>query len=139
MSRSSRRRSPHRPSSAHCIAALILTILALTSALDARAQSNSVASLKRCGDFKGMSIPASDIKLPTNGATIVSADHTPVSQPRPDPDGEFGLPIPERCIVQGHINSIDPAAPPIKFNVNLPINWNGRILQSGGGGMGGDR
>ena len=137
MSRSSCLRSLRRSSSAHLIGALILAIVALTSALDARAQSNSLASLQRCGDFKGMTIPASDIKLPTKGATIMSADHTPISQPRPDPDGEFGLPIPERCIVQGQINSIDPAAPPIKFNVNLPINWNGRVLQSGGGGMGG--
>jgi hypothetical protein len=38
-------RSTRRSSSAHCIAALILTIMPLTSALDARAQSNSVASL----------------------------------------------------------------------------------------------
>ena len=84
-----------------------------------------------------MSIPASDIKLPTNGATVTAADRVPISPPRPDPDGEFGLPIPERCIVQGQINPIDLAAPPIKFNVNLPIGWNGRMLQSGGGGMGG--
>jgi feruloyl esterase len=32
---------------------------------------------------------------------------------------------------------VDLAAPPIAFNVNLPLNWNGRALQSGGGGLGG--
>ena len=79
MSRSSCLRSLRRSSSAHLIGALILAIVALTSALDARAQSNSLASLQRCGDFKGMTIPASDIKLPTKGATIMSADHTPIS------------------------------------------------------------
>jgi pimeloyl-ACP methyl ester carboxylesterase len=32
---------------------------------------------------------------------------------------------------------VDPAAPPITFNINLPLTWNGRALQSGGGGLGG--
>ncbi len=124
-----------RWSKAH-VATLVLAAATLVSAPAARAQVNAIP-LQRCEDLKGMSIPVGDIRLPTKGATITSADRTPISPPRPDPDGEFGLPIPERCIVQGQINSIDPAAPPIKFNVNLPMNWNGRGLQSGGGGMGG--
>jgi feruloyl esterase len=33
---------------------------------------------------------------------------------------------------------MDPSAPPINIAVNLPLaNWNGRALQSGGGGLGG--
>ena len=31
----------------------------------------------------------------------------------------------------------DPSAPPIKFQVNLPVEWNGRSLQYGGGGFNG--
>ena len=37
----------------------------------------------------------------------------------------------------GHIEPTDPKAPPIKFEVNLPVEWNGRSLQYGGGGFNG--
>ncbi len=37
----------------------------------------------------------------------------------------------------GHIAPIDPAAPPILFQVNLPAQWNGRSVQYGGGGFNG--
>ncbi|WP_158067112.1 tannase/feruloyl esterase family alpha/beta hydrolase [Tersicoccus sp. Bi-70] len=42
-----------------------------------------------------------------------------------------------QCRVLGDIHPVDPAAPPIKFEVNLPGNWNGRALQMGGGGYDG--
>ncbi|MGC2083068.1 MAG: tannase/feruloyl esterase family alpha/beta hydrolase [Bradyrhizobium sp.] len=44
---------------------------------------------------------------------------------------------PAFCKVLGHIDPRDPAAPPIKFEVNLPTDWNGRSLQYGGGGFNG--
>jgi feruloyl esterase len=37
--------------------------------------------------------------------------------------------------VLGQIAPSDPNAPPIKFQVNLPVEWNGRSLQYGGGGF----
>ena len=37
----------------------------------------------------------------------------------------------------GQIAPSDPKAPPIKFQVNLPVEWNGRSLQYGGGGFNG--
>jgi feruloyl esterase len=43
------------------------------------------------------------------------------------------------CRVQGAIASVDAEAPPILFNINLPADWNGKALQSGGGGLGGSR
>ena len=93
--------------------------------------------MQRCQELKGFTIVPGDIGLPTKGASVTQADRAPVAEPKPSPDGEFGLPIPERCIVQGRIEPVDPSAPPINFNVNLPINWNGKALQSGGGGLGG--
>jgi hypothetical protein len=39
--------------------------------------------------------------------------------------------------VQGRIAPIDPKAPDIVFEVNLPLQWNGRAVQYGGGGLNG--
>ena len=46
---------------------------------------------------------------------------------------------PAFCKVLGHIQPLDPSAPPIKFEVNLPADWNGRSVQYGGGGFNGAR
>ena len=45
--------------------------------------------------------------------------------------------LPQHCRVLGRIAPVDPAAPPILFQVNLPAQWNGRSLQYGGGGFNG--
>jgi feruloyl esterase len=39
--------------------------------------------------------------------------------------------------VLGGIHAVDPTAPDIKFEVNLPTRWNNRMLQMGGGGFDG--
>ena len=41
------------------------------------------------------------------------------------------------CKVLGTISPVDPNAPPINFQVNLPAQWNGKAVQYGGGGSNG--
>jgi hypothetical protein len=95
-------------------------------------------ALQRCEALAGLAIPASAIGLPTRGATVVSAARQAEVAPYRDAEGEHLLPTPPLCLVQGRTAPVDPAAPPIQFAVNLPLaNWNGRALQSGGGGLGG--
>ncbi|HEU0196756.1 MAG TPA: tannase/feruloyl esterase family alpha/beta hydrolase, partial [Nevskiaceae bacterium] len=44
---------------------------------------------------------------------------------------------PEYCKAMGQIRPVDPKAPPIRFEVNLPTHWNGSSVQFGGGGFNG--
>ena len=95
-------------------------------------------AIRQCEALAGLSIPAAEIGLPTRGATLVSAAISPEVAPYKDAEGEHLLPTPARCLVQGRVLPVDAAAPPINFAINLPLaNWNGRALQSGGGGLGG--
>lgn len=95
-------------------------------------------AIQRCEQLAGMAIPAARIGLPTRGAVVATAERAPEVAPYRDAEGEHLLPTPARCMVQGRIELVDPGATPIQFAVNLPLaNWNGRALQSGGGGMGG--
>ena len=91
------------------------------------------------------SIPTADIGLPSGGATIESAE---LKQPTPLTLAELPfkpLPsflavvpaAPEYCKVVGAIAPVDPKAPPIRFQVNLPTQWNGSSVQFGGGGFNG--
>jgi hypothetical protein len=41
------------------------------------------------------------------------------------------------CKVLGAVLPVDPNAPPVNFEVNLPMQWNGKALQIGGGGFNG--
>lgn len=90
-------------------------------------------------------VPAASIGLPSAGATIESADVVPPS-PLALAELPFGpLPsylavvpaAPEYCKVTGVIAPVDPKAPPIRFQVNLPTQWNGSSVQFGGGGFNG--
>ncbi len=62
----------------------------------------------------------------TTGATITSAAMTDSS----DPNGEF-------CKIVGAIHPVDKNAPEINFELNVPLNWNGKALHLGGGGYDG--
>jgi feruloyl esterase len=89
----------------------------------------TVSARQRCLALSGVRIPASSIGLPTSGATVVSASLVAAGD-EGNTNGEF-------CKVLGSIHGVDPLAPPIKFEVNLPSRWNNRLLQMGGGGFDG--
>ena len=82
------------------------------------------------------------IGLPTRGATIDSATlmapgALSVAERGPTPASTITPATPEYCKLLGHIAPLDPAAPAINFQVNLPTAWNGRSVQYGGGGFNG--
>lgn len=82
-----------------------------------------------CDVLAGLRIAATDIGLPTSGASIRSAELVPA--------GAEGNANGEYCKVLGAIHPVDYTAPDIQFQVNLPTNWNGKSLQFGGGGLNG--
>ena len=69
--------------------------------------------------------------------TFQSPTPLTVAERGPTPSGRIAPANPAFCKVLGHIEPTDPTAPPIKFQVNLPIEWNGRSVQYGGGGFNG--
>ena len=73
----------------------------------------------------------------SNSAAIVAPTPLAVAERGPTPAARVTPANPEFCKVLGQIAPSDPNAPPIKFQVNLPIEWNGRSLQYGGGGFNG--
>jgi feruloyl esterase len=94
-----------------------------------------------CGALRS-AIPATAIGLPSAGATIesatlVSATSLSIAERGPTPAARISPPTPAFCRVLGQLPPLDPKAPPIKFQVNLPLKWNGRSVQYGGGGFNG--
>ena len=85
-----------------------------------------------CADLVHLKIPASEIGLPNGGAVISSAAlaAVPADPAKPDVTREY-------CKVLGAVQPVDAQAPPVNFQVNLPVQWNGKALQYGGGGSNG--
>jgi len=87
-------------------------------------------------------IDSAKIGLPSGGATIdaaalVAPSALTVAERGPTPAATITPATPEYCKVLGRIAPVDPKAPPIVFQVNLPTQWNGRSVQYGGGGFNG--
>lgn len=87
-------------------------------------------------------VPAGAIGLPSGPASIDSATWQAatalaVAERGPTPAARVNPATPAFCRVLGRIAPLDPAAPPILFQVNLPASWNGRSVQYGGGGFNG--
>ncbi len=76
-------------------------------------------SLPPCSSLKPVAIPAASLGLPTRGAHVTSAKLAKT--------GSSAF-----CKVLGEITSVDPAAQPIRFEVNLPLSWNGKAVHFGG-------
>jgi len=85
-----------------------------------------------CAAHAGRSIEPTLIGLRSGPARIASAtaERLPASPAAAEPTVAY-------CKVLGEIAPLDPAAPPIRFEVNLPEQWNGKAVQYGGGGFNG--
>ncbi|MDQ1199311.1 tannase/feruloyl esterase family alpha/beta hydrolase [Agrobacterium sp. SORGH_AS 787] len=103
---------------------ILLACVPVTSAF---AAPQDAAGL--CSAIAALPIPASRISLPTTGTKIQSATLVGGSDPA-NQNGEY-------CKVIGQIKPVDPNAPDIFWQVNLPSAWNGKLLQYGGGGYNG--
>ncbi len=87
-----------------------------------------------CAGLAGRAIPAAVVGLPNGGTTLTAARAVAAG---PSPIGGNAA-LPARCEVLGQIAPVDPAAPPIRFQVNIPAaDWNGKAVQYGGGGFNG--
>jgi pimeloyl-ACP methyl ester carboxylesterase len=108
------------PWTAAIVAGLICAAMA---GAGARAQA---AGADTCAQLANSPVDAREMDLPTRGAVIASATWVSAS-----PD------LPAYCKVLGSIAPVDPTAPAIEFELNLPADWNGKAVQYGGGGFNG--
>ena len=83
-----------------------------------------------CEALATMTVPAGAIGLPTRGATVTSATVVAAG-------GTGASAIGDYCKVTADIAPVDPAAPRIRLQVDLPMAWNGKVLMFGGGGYDG--
>ena len=123
--------------------AIIGRILLASTAMVFAGATSAQTSLpaEACGKLIG-AMPASVIGIPSGSVKIVTAT---MEAARPMAVADRGLTpaarvtpaLPDFCMVKGEIAPIDPKAPPIKFQVNLPARWNGKAVQYGGGGFNG--
>jgi feruloyl esterase len=124
---------------------LAAAVSLLLAACASQPSGPALTAAEHCASM-AQAIPASAIALPTSGARIESATLVPPSplallaKPPfvPTPPEIAVIPAaPEYCQVIGAIMPVDPGAPPIRFQVNLPTQWNHSSLQFGGGGFNG--
>lgn len=90
-----------------------------------------LTAAQSCTTLNGLSIPAASIGLPSTGASVSSAELIAAS-------GSGAASLGEYCKVIGSIGPVDASAPPIRFQVHLPTNWNKKTMQFGGGGYDGE-
>ncbi|MCS6997449.1 MAG: tannase/feruloyl esterase family alpha/beta hydrolase [Casimicrobiaceae bacterium] len=99
-----------------------------------------------CARLNGLTIEAerigADTGVGSGPATITEAMFEPATllsvAPRgPTPAARINPALPPHCRVMGRIAPVNRGSPDILFRVNLPLDWNGRLLQYGGGGFNG--
>lgn len=97
--------------------------------IGAAAASKEAALAAQCAALSGATVAPQSVGLATRGAQIDSATMIPATA--------TGNQSSDYCRVTGSIKAILPATPDIRFDLNLPVRWNGRALQIGGGGYDG--
>jgi len=113
--------------SAAYVAVTVATLTAVGCASNLPAPPSSPTA---CSGLNGIAITSQAIGMPTTGAVVTSSVIVPAA-------GTGVAAVAEFCKVLGDINPVDPVAPKIKFQINLPSNWNGKALMFGGGGYNG--
>jgi hypothetical protein len=90
------------------------------------------SAAENCADLANLKIAASEIGLPSGGAAITSAQIAtmPADPLNPRTTRDY-------CKVLGAVAPMEAGAPPVNFEVNLPVDWNGKAVQYGGGGSNG--
>ena len=114
-----------------CVASLVTVTSWLAAEATAAKMTGDPATT--CSDL----IRPADNAVRIDSAAIVAPAPLAVAERGPTPSARVTPANPEFCKVLGQIAPSDPKAPPIKFQVNLPVEWNGRSLQYGGGGFNG--
>ena len=111
--------------------AVALAILVTTCSAQATTITGDAAAT--CG---GLAEPTQQ-GVRIDSATLQAPAPLAVSERGPTPAARISPASPAFCKLLGHIDPADPKAPPIRFEVNLPVEWNDRSLQYGGGGFNG--
>lgn len=92
----------------------------------------------KCVALAGKVIAASAIGEASSGATVTAATHKTAVADAPNAGNTAIVPgTPDYCQVLVDIQPVDPSAPMIKSQFNLPTSWNGKSVQMGGGGLNG--
>ncbi|MBR1208333.1 tannase/feruloyl esterase family alpha/beta hydrolase [Bradyrhizobium sp. AUGA SZCCT0051] len=116
---------------AWAFAASLVTLMSCASAAFATEMTGDPATT--CSGLAG---PV-DGAVKIDAATLQTPTPLAIAEKAPTPAARIIPANPAFCKALGQITPTDPAAPPIKFEVNLPVEWNGRSLQYGGGGFNG--
>ena len=105
----------------------ILTVLGCCAAPILSQTSHPKAKLL-CEALVGYEIPASKIGLPTTGARVTAAS---VNQGQNVAPPNF---VPPYCKIVGTISPVDPKAETMQFGIDIPLDWNGSVIQMAGTG-----
>ena len=119
-----------------------MTLFLTTPSWRLLATASATAALAACGsggshsynfdeaskDLAGQQITASQIGLPTSGATVTSIE---------TPTAASGAQPPASVRANISILPVDATAPAIKMGLLLPKEWNGKVVMLGGGGYNG--
>ncbi len=108
----------------------VLGVLSLTGCGGDDDPVPPVQTAMSCAQLNGMTIPVASIGLPTTGATVTSTQVVAAA-------GTGAAAVGEYCKVLGDINPVSASAPKIKFQLNLPADWNKKAVMFGGGGYDG--
>ncbi len=109
---------------------LLVTFAVVTLAVPGLAQEDRTPlPAAACASLLNLSIPATAIGLPTSGAIVQTAVAVAASA-QGNTNGDY-------CKVTGIVKPQNASSPNLEFEVNLPMAWNRRVLQMGGGGYNG--